>query len=105
MPTFAMLTRVAPGTAATPLSLPHLERRVMEHVERDCPGVKWQKSWAVVGGYDYLDVFEAPDLESALEVAVIVRTYGCASTELWPIVEWPRFKQILEQVRSAESAP
>ncbi len=26
MPTFAMFTRVAPGAAATPMSLPHLEQ-------------------------------------------------------------------------------
>jgi uncharacterized protein with GYD domain len=104
MPTFAMLTRVSPGAAGTPMSLPHLEHRVMEHVQRDCPGVRWQKSWAVLGGYDYLDVFDAPDVDTALKVAVIVRSYGCASTELWPIVEWTRFKQLLEQVKCAESA-
>lgn len=104
MPTFAMMTRISPGAAATPMSLPHLERRVMDHVRKDCPGVQWQKSWAVLGGYDYLDIFDAPDIDTAFKVAIIVRSYGCSTSELWPIVEWDQFTQVLEQVRNAETA-
>ena len=100
---YDVIVRVGLARSGCTVSLPHLEQRVTEHVEKDCPGVRWQKRWAALGGCDYLDVFDAPDVDTALEVAVIVRSYGCASTELWPIVEWNRFEQIVEKLRSAEA--
>jgi uncharacterized protein with GYD domain len=56
----------------------------------------------VLGAYDYVDLFEAPDNEAATTVAVIVRSFGHASTETWPATPWERFKQLLRPASSAE---
>jgi hypothetical protein len=32
---------------------------------------------------DYLNVFTAPDIEMAMKVAAIIRTFGHARTEIW----------------------
>jgi uncharacterized protein with GYD domain len=99
MPTFAMLTRLAPGAAPNPVGFEHLERHVMERVGSECPEVKWTASYAAAGRYDYLDIFEAPDVENAMRVGVLMRAFGYASTEIMPILEWKRFKRLVEDMQ------
>ena len=98
MATYVMLTRLIHDTLATPRSLPSLEDKVSARIEEACPGVSWKASYAILGPYDYLDIFEAPDNESATRVATLVRMYAHASTETWPATEWDRFKEIIEDL-------
>lgn len=95
MPTFVMLTRLASGALASPHSLEQLERAAMSKVRDQCPEVEWIKSLAILGPVDYLDLFEAPDIETAQKVSALIRTYGHAHTEVWTGTDWDRFKQLI----------
>ncbi len=95
MATYVMLTRLTPETVKSPTDLARLERAVADRVERECPLVKWIASYAILGPYDYLDLFEAPDETAAAKVVMIVRSFGHAQTETWTAVPWARFKQLL----------
>ena len=104
MPNFVMLTRLAHGALKYPENLEKLERQVMDRVRTECPGVEWSASYAVLGPYDYLDIFSAPDIESATKVATIIRTFGHAHTEVWGATEWQRFKEVVRDLPSGEAA-
>jgi uncharacterized protein with GYD domain len=94
MQSFLMQTRLAPEAFRFPRSLEDRERKVMNRIRADCPGVRWIKSYVVLGPCDYIDLFEAPDVETATRVSAIVRTFGNATTEVWPLTPWERFKEI-----------
>lgn len=101
MSTFVMLTSVAPEVARTPQMLETLEQKAMSHVRAECPDVKWVANYAVLGRYDYLDVFTAPDVATATRVSTIIRSYGGAHTEVWPATEWREFKSMLHAMPGA----
>ena len=100
MTTFVMLTRLATGTPRSPENLEELERSAIEQVKFKCPAVRWLNSYAVLGHCDYVDVFEAPDIETAMKVSALIRTFGHADTEVWPAVDWQRFKALARSLHS-----
>jgi uncharacterized protein with GYD domain len=90
-----MLTRLSPEAARSPQALEQPERKAMERVRKDCPDVEWISSYAILGPYDYLDVFRAKDVETASKVSTLIRTFGHAQTGIWTATEWDRFKEIV----------
>lgn len=95
MTTYAMLTRLTPEAVKSPSDLARLERSVSDRIKKECPQVKWIANYAILGPYDYLDLFEAPDETVAAKVVMIVRSFGHAHTETWTAVPWERFKQLI----------
>ena len=95
MPTYVVLTRLTPETVKSPADLQRLERAVSERVGKQCPKVKWLANYAILGPYDYLDLFEAPDEATAARVVMIIRSFGHARTETWTALPWEHFKQLI----------
>jgi uncharacterized protein with GYD domain len=92
MAQYVVLTRVSPDAVQQPDGLLQLEKQVKKRVAEECPEVKWVTNLAVMGPYDYLDIFEAPDNESAMKVSTIIRSVGHGATELWPATNWDQFR-------------
>lgn len=98
MSIFIMITRISVESLRQPRSLEALERHVEEQVAKACPEVKWIGSYALLGPYDYLDIFDAPDIEAATRVSILVRAYGHGTTEVYPAVDWGRFKHLVQNL-------
>jgi uncharacterized protein with GYD domain len=95
MPTYVMLTRLTPESGRSPAELKRLAKAVSDHVRKECPQVKWVANYAILGPYDYLDIFEAPDEITAAQVVMITRSYGHVQTETWTAMPWERFEIVL----------
>jgi uncharacterized protein with GYD domain len=93
--TYVLLTKVSPESMTEPRNLRALEQQVKAKIKQRCPRVRWIANYAVLGPYDYLDVFEAPDDLTASKVATIVRSFGHATTETWSAIPWAQFKRAL----------
>lgn len=96
MATYVMLTRLSPEALSRPESVTELNRQVEERLKQDCPDVRWIANYAVLGPCDYLDIFEASDADSATKVALLVRSYGHATTETWVATQWNRFVDLAQ---------
>jgi uncharacterized protein with GYD domain len=91
MATYVMLTRLSPEALTEPGAVEELNKKVEDHIRAECPGVKWVANYAVLGRCDYLDLFEAPDADTATKVSLLVRSLGHATTETWVATPWERF--------------
>lgn len=98
METFILLTRLSPEALKSPASMEDFEKRAVQHIEKECPDVKWQHSYALLGPYDYLDIFTAPDMNAALKVSAIIRSFGRAHSEIWGATDWDNFKTIIQSL-------
>ncbi|MHA2609974.1 MAG: GYD domain-containing protein [bacterium JZ-2024 1] len=87
---YVLLTRLAPGVAKSPEEIRLLSKKVSEELKKSCPECRWIANYVVMGPYDYLDIFEVPNEQSAMKVSMIVRTVGNASTETWALVPWEK---------------
>jgi hypothetical protein len=76
-----MLTRLSPEALARPESVVDLNWQVDDRMKRECPRVTWLENYAVLGPCDYLDLFEALDVDTATKVSLLVRSFGHATTE------------------------
>jgi uncharacterized protein with GYD domain len=100
MPTFIMLTRLSPEALTKPEQVEELNRQVEDRIKRELPEVRWIANYAVLGGVDYVDIFEAPDGEAATKVAMLIRTYGHGTTETWFATPWDRFLELMQGLGS-----
>lgn len=98
MMTFVMLTRLSADAVRSPSALEDLEKAAMERIRSECPKVKWLHTLAVLGPCDYVDIFQAPDVDTAMRVAVIIRTFGHATTEIMVGTDWQRFKGLVRDL-------
>jgi len=101
MLTFVMLTRLSPEALRSPATLEELESKAKEQIRKECKKVDWLHNFAILGPCDYLDIFRAPDLETAMKVATIIRTFGHGSTEVWTATEWRDYKEMLHKFPKA----
>ncbi|MBI5439805.1 MAG: GYD domain-containing protein [Deltaproteobacteria bacterium] len=98
METFVMVTRLSPDAVESPEKIEELEAQVMERIRSECPQIKWTQNLTLLGPWDYLDTFEAPDVETAMKASTLVRTYGHAHTEVWPATEWKHYKKLVHEL-------
>lgn len=97
--TYIMMTRLSPEALTRPGAVMELNHKVEERVKAECPGVKWLANYAVLGPCDYLDIFEAPDADTATKVSLLVRSFGHATTETWVATPWERFTQLAQDLK------
>jgi uncharacterized protein with GYD domain len=98
MPLYVMATRLAAGALTSPETLERLEREVMSRVREHKLDVQWLGNYALLGPYDYLDVFEAPSNDVAMQLAALIRTFGHAHTAVWPATQWEKFKDLVREL-------
>jgi uncharacterized protein with GYD domain len=97
--TYVMMTSLSPEALTRPGVVEELNRLVEDRVLRECPDVKWIANYAVLGPCDYLDIFEAPDSETAAKVSLLVRSLGHATTKTWIATPWKRFLEVTKAMK------
>ena len=98
MPTFVLMTRLAPETMHDVGGRRAMGKGWLAKVKECCPGVEWKAHYAILGPYDFMDIYEAPDVETAHKVSIISRAEGAVSAESWQALPYDRFLRLLETI-------
>ncbi len=98
MPTFVLMTRLRPESVHDAHARRETGKGWLKKVHSVCPQVKWLAHYAILGPYDFMDIYEAPDVETAHTVSLISRSEGAVSAESWQALPYDRFLELLAQV-------
>ena len=98
MPTFVLLTRLGEAERKRPKLRAAKGKKWIQAIHRRCPGVKFLCHFAMLGPYDFLGIYEAPDAETAAKVSLISMAGGAATAESWTLIPYERFLGLAKQV-------
>lgn len=90
-----MMTRLNSEAATSLKDFEKLEQQAVKRISKECPSVEWLGSYAAIGPCQYIDIFKADNFETATKVSTLIRTIGHAHSEIWPVIEWSNFKEIV----------
>jgi uncharacterized protein with GYD domain len=75
-----------------------LGRVWLDQVKEKCPEVNFVAHYALLGPYDYLDIYEAPNEEIAAKVSLISLQTGAFQAESWVAIPYKRFVELAEEI-------
>lgn len=99
MPIFVLMTRLAPESVHDAGGRRAMGKEWLTRVKASCPQVRFLAHYAILGPYDFMDIYEAPDIETAHRVSLISRAEGAVSAESWQALPYDRFLKLLDEVR------
>ena len=98
MKTFVLMTKLAPEVTYKMKDRAKIGAAWMEHVKRKCPDVKFLAHYGLLGGYDFMDIYEASSQEEAAKVSMITMTKGAVEAESWAAIPYKRFLEIANTI-------
>ncbi|HZM16627.1 MAG TPA: GYD domain-containing protein [Candidatus Krumholzibacteria bacterium] len=98
MPTFVLMTKLSPEVTRDMKKREKIGREWKDEIDQKCPGIRWIDHYALLGPYDFMDIFEAPDAETAAKVSMISLCRGALQAESWTAIPYARFVELTKQI-------
>jgi len=98
MSTYILLTKLSSQSLGDPQKRENVGREWFETVKAKCPEVKWIDHYALLGPFDFMDIYEAPNEEVAARVSMITMAKGAVKAESWTAVPYRRFLEIAKSL-------
>lgn len=94
MTTYILLTKLSSQGLGDPHKREHIGRKWFSAVKKRCPEVHWVDHFALLGPYDFMDIYEAPDAEVAAKVSLITMSLGAVKAETWTALPYKKFVRL-----------
>jgi uncharacterized protein with GYD domain len=98
MTTFVLLSKVSTRSPGEVQALTLMDEEFERRLNRECPGVTRIASYALLGAYDFLHIFEAPDAKAATKVALLANIFGNCTTQTLTAIPFAEFRELLSEM-------
>jgi uncharacterized protein with GYD domain len=98
MPTFVLMTKLPPEISQKMKDRKSVGREWLNNVKEKCPGVKFICHYALLGPFDFLDIYEADNEEEAAKVSMISLAFGAERAESWMAIPYNRFLELVKDL-------
>lgn len=98
MTTYVLMTKLTPEVSSKVSERKEIGSSWLDQVKEKCPEVKFIAHYALLGTYDFMDIYEAPDAETAAKVAMISMANGAAQAESWTAIPYNRFVELTGEI-------
>lgn len=108
MKTFILMTKLAPqdgsliNVSAKLKDRAKSNRAWIKHIQDECPGIKFKAHYALLGYWDFMDIYEAPDERTAAKVSLLTRSYVAAQVESWLAIPYEQIAEMTEEIEDSE---
>jgi uncharacterized protein with GYD domain len=98
MGTFVLLTKLSSSTLGTLRKREAVGRKWLEKVKAACPEVRWTEHYALLGPFDFMDIYEAPGPEVAAKVSMITMSKGAVKAETWTALPYKQYLDLAKKL-------
>jgi uncharacterized protein with GYD domain len=98
MPTYVLLTKLSPDLAQQMKDRAELGRSWLDQVRKTCPEVKFLSHYALLGQFDFLDIYEAPDDMTAAKVSIISQANGAFQAQSLPAIPYKQYLDLIREI-------
>lgn len=98
MKTFILMTKLSQEVSKHMKDRATIGRAWLEEVKAKCPEVKFIAHYALLGEYDFMDIYEAPDQETAAKVSMISMSNGAFQAQSWSAIPYKDFLKLIEEL-------
>ena len=98
MQTFILLTKLSPEASKQVKDRAKLGRAWLDQVKQKCPDVNFISHYALLGEYDFLDIYEAPNEEIAAKVSLISLSNGAFQAKSLIAIPYKQFLKLVEEI-------
>ena len=98
MKTFILMTKLSPEISIHMKERQTLGRNWFDEVKSKCPEVKFIAHYALLGEFDFLDIYEAPDDETAAMVSLISRENGALEARSLTAIPYKEFLELTKKL-------
>ena len=98
MQTYILLTKLSPELSTRMKDRAKIGRDWFDKVKDTCPQVRFVAHYALLGQYDFLDIYEAPDEETAMKVSIISRAGGAFQAQSMSAIPYRRFLEMVSEL-------
>jgi uncharacterized protein with GYD domain len=98
MATYVLMTKLSSELTSKMKDRAEMGRAWLDRVREKCPEVKFLSHYALFGPYDFMDIYEAPDEETAAKVSMISLANGALTAESWVAIPYKRILELAEEI-------
>jgi uncharacterized protein with GYD domain len=73
--------------------------KFLKLVKEKIPSIKWLAHYAILGPYDFLDIFEAKSELEATKVSLLSRASGATFAESWTAIPYAEFLNLVADLK------
>jgi len=96
MQTYVLLTKLSPDLFKKMKDRAEIGRSWLDQVKEKCPDVKFIAHYALLGQFDFLDIYEAPDDNTAALVSIISQANGAFQAQSLPAIPYKRYLDLIK---------
>ncbi len=98
MQTYILFTKLSTDLSYEMKNRERQGRSWLEQVKSKCPEVKFIAHYAILGEHDFIDIYEAPDPETAAKVSMISQANGAIQAKSILAIQYKRFIELTEEI-------
>jgi uncharacterized protein with GYD domain len=98
MQTYILLTKLSPEVSMQMKDRSKIGHSWLDQVKEKCPEVKFIAHYAILGQYDFIDIYEAPGVETAAKVSMISQANGALHAESLAAIPYKRFLELITEI-------